>query len=104
MIRHSGWDGCEPRPNRVFKGVNIAEFKERAEREALARIMFYEDVDGGKIPHLSREWTLAPMHVQQLYRSLALRVNQARVVPSGRSVKQSRWYHLLFARFMGGQA
>jgi hypothetical protein len=61
--------------------INVDEFKARIDNEALARTLFYEDLDAGKIPHLSRDWTAAPLHVRQLYRSLALRVDRKAAKP-----------------------
>lgn len=99
VIRHTGW--CEPRLRSVVHGINIPEFNARAEEEALARVLFYEDVDSGKYPGLQRAWTPAPLHLKDWYRALARRVNRIKVAPV---VRQNRWYHQLFARFLGGQA
>lgn len=81
--------------------INVAEFKARHEGEARARRLFYEDLDAGLMPHLVREFTKAPWHIQEFYRSLARRTEAtpvsappsfaARVLAAGR-------------RFIGGLA
>lgn len=58
------------------KGIDIADFKARTETEALARNIFYDDVDSGRMPHLARDWNLAPWQVREHYRSLAKRVDR----------------------------
>lgn len=85
----------------VGHGINIAEFKRRQENESLARTLFYDDIDSGKIPHLQRSWTAAPWHVRQLYRSLAERIDK--LEPESAPTMLER----LFAvgrRFVGGHA
>ncbi len=55
------------------KEINVVEFNERQQQEALARELFYADVDTGLITCV-RDWTSAPFLTRVRYRELAERV------------------------------
>ena len=57
------------------KGINVQEFKTRYETEALARTLFYDDVDANLLGHL-KKWELSPLATRDHYRSLARRINR----------------------------
>ncbi len=85
----------------LVERIDIVDFRRRTENEALARTLYYDDFDSGRFPHLQREWTLAPWHVRQLYRSLAERIDKLEPEPEPTMLER------LFAvgrRFVGGHA
>lgn len=55
------------------KFIDIRDFNERQEREALARELFYSDVDSG-IVTVVRDWTSIPHMTRVRYRQNADRV------------------------------
>lgn len=62
--------------------INVEQFKANVEIEAMARELFYADLDAGIMPHMARAFRLAPLHVQQLYLSLAARGRRPEPEPS----------------------
>lgn len=64
------------------RAINVEQFKANVEVEAEAKRLFYEDVDAGRMPHTARAFRLAPLHVQQLYLSLAARGREPQPAPS----------------------